>query len=149
MSVFKNYLFILIFLTVFFQIVSFSEDNDTALSPEYYLILNYADFGPQVVACDLLGFEWWQWESTGSSDPNQKYDIKVIVFKDVSLKIIKRHFPVIPEKEQDYRYVSYKDAVDYLKRAIEEDILEVVTSKLKDTKVRILKYFGADIESSL
>lgn len=101
-------------------------------------ILNYEDFGPQVVAHELIGMEWWQWQKHGDSRP-RKYDIKVVVYKNTPLATIKESYPVVPEKEQDYRYVPHDKAIKYLNTLIEEDVIPTLTSRLKSTRKNLLK----------
>ena len=106
------------------------------------LILQYDDFGPQAAAWELIGMQWWQWDSHGDSDPNTKYDIKVIVYRDIPLANIKKLYPVIKEKKQDYRYLEYAKAIDYLNDNIKENIIPEVTSTLQKTKHKIVLKLG-------
>lgn len=103
------------------------------------LILNYSDFGPQAAAHELIGFEWYQWESHGDSNPNTKYDVKVVVYRNTRLNKVKEMYPVIKGK-QDYRYVHYRDALEYCDRLIKEegDLLP----HLVHTRDKIIKGFG-------
>lgn len=50
------------------------------------LVLNYEDFGPQVIAYKLIGYEFYQWNHNGSSDPKEKDVIFVVVYRDIPLK---------------------------------------------------------------
>jgi hypothetical protein len=84
------------------------------------IIFQYSDFGPQVLAHELIGFEWYQWERDGHPDPNYVYDIKVVVYKDIRLEEVKKIYPVIKAKQQDYRYVEYKEALEYLDKHIRQ-----------------------------
>ena len=96
----------------------------------------YQDFGPPVIANELIGMDWWQWQSHGEPVP-QNYDIKVIVYQGIDLQILKKRYPVVPEKEKDFRYVSYDDAVQYLDKHIDDNVLEATTKTLKATRQRI------------
>ena len=49
-------------------------------APKQYLVFDYEDFGPQAMAYQTFGMQWWQWDSHGDSNPNTKYDIKIIVY---------------------------------------------------------------------
>ena len=104
------------------------------------LILDYNEFGPQVEAYELLGMQWWQWQPHGDSRP-RKYDIKVVVYKGIDLETVKEKFPVNQLQEQDYRYVKYSDALQYLDERIQEIDIPELTAKLKVTRVRIQDYF--------
>ncbi|MCI0505624.1 MAG: hypothetical protein L0Z73_05885 [Gammaproteobacteria bacterium] len=104
------------------------------------LVLDYEEFGPPAAAYKLIGNDWWQWLPHGDSRP-KKYDIKVVVFKDIDLDKVQRQFPIIEQNNQDYRYLKYNDALEYLDRNIEEDLLPEVTTKLKTTKQKLVQYF--------
>ena len=105
------------------------------------VVLDYNDFGPQAAAYELLGMEWWQWQSHGESRP-QAYNIKVVVYKDVTLDSVKQKYPVVQEQLKDYRYVSYNDAIQYLDDIIQENLMPELTTKLKQTKQTLLKEFA-------
>lgn len=105
------------------------------------IVLNYSDFGPQVIANEIIGMEWWQWQPHGESRP-AGYDIKVVVYQNLSLDEIKKTYPVKPEQEQDYRYLKYEKAINYLQDKINENVIEDVTTKLKVTRTRLLEKFN-------
>jgi len=84
------------------------------------LILNYDDFGPQAMAWKTIGMQWWQWDHHGDSDPNTKYDIKVVVYRNIPLEAVKERFPVVKEQKKDYRYLAYDKALEYLDKNIKE-----------------------------
>lgn len=81
------------------------------------IIFPYGAFGPQSAAYELIGMEWWQWESHGDSRPRD-YPIKVVVYWDQSLEQTKKKYPVDKTKEQDYRYVEYTVATAHLEKTI-------------------------------
>ena len=100
------------------------------------VMLDYSDFGPQVIASEIIGMEWWQWQSHGESRPMEDI-IKVVVYRDISLEKVKALYPVNPEKRKDYRYLEYKKAFDFLEEKIQENVIEKVTNKLKVTKTKL------------
>src|SRR6267378_3720349 len=104
------------------------------------IVLSYDDFGPQVMSYELIGKEWYQWNSQGPDDPNARDDIKVVVYRNVSVDEVRRKYPVI-EKQQDYRYLEYQPALDLLKK-YEEDPFWNEYNETKDraqkTKEKIL-----------
>jgi hypothetical protein len=108
--------------------------TDTGASES--VVLQYEDFGPPSAAFEILGQPWWQWQSHGDSRP-RKYDIKVVVYRNVELKDVQKTYPVDAEREQDYRYVAYAAALDYLDQLIAEDGVESVTATLKATREKI------------
>ena len=104
----KLYLIVLAIIFVF----SCSE-NDKQI-----LILSYEDFGPQAIAWETFGMQWWQWDNHGDSDPNVEYKIKVAIYRGIPLHKVKEKFPVVQEIEQDYRYIEYNAALRYLDKNI-------------------------------
>ena len=83
------------------------------------LLLPYSAFGPPTMSGKLLGVEWFQWLPHGDSRP-RKYDVKVIVYRDVSLLDVKNNYPVSSNLNIDYRYIHYSDAVIYFNDNITE-----------------------------
>ncbi len=77
------------------------------------VILPYSAFGPQAAAYELIGMEWWQWESHGDG-PGREYPIKVVVFWDQSEAEAAKSYPVNQEELQDFRYVEYSKAVGHM-----------------------------------
>ena len=105
------------------------------------LILDYGDFGPQAAAYKALGMEWWQWENHGDSNPRTSYDIKVVVYRNIPLLTVQRRYPVDKNRQRDYRYLAYPQALAYLDKQIAEDILPELTQKHKKTKAKIQNAF--------
>jgi len=105
------------------------------------VVLEYEDFGPQVIAYQLLGMYWWQWDNHGDSRPTE-YDIHVVVYKNINLHEISERYPVNQNLKQDYRYIKYNDALEYLYARINEDIEPAVTERLKRTLSTIQKKLG-------
>jgi hypothetical protein len=106
------------------------------------IILEYQDFGPQAVAYETIGMEWWQWDSHGASDPYYQYDIKVVVYRNVPLSNVQNVYPVIRESEQDYRYLPYTKAIAYLDNQIQEDLFPELTARLTKTRSLIVEKLG-------
>jgi len=38
-------------------------------SRQEVVLLDYNDFGPQIIAQEVISMEWWQWQDHGDSDP--------------------------------------------------------------------------------
>lgn len=97
-----------------------------------------------MLSYELIGNEWYQWNSQGPDDPKGMDDIKVVVYRDISLDKIKERYPVI-EGKQDYRYLDYAAALEHLKQFDEDpfwnDFLET-KEQMKQTKERILSALG-------
>jgi hypothetical protein len=83
-------------------------------------VLDYENFGIQAMAHELLGYQWYQWNSHGDPDPTATHDIKVVVYKDIQLSKVKEFYPVIRELEQDYRYVEFNRTINYFNRQFKE-----------------------------
>jgi hypothetical protein len=82
------------------------------------VFLECSDFGPQALAYQLIGFEWYQWDSQGYEDPNYRYNIRIVVYDDPrGLDRIKTQYPTVNGKT-DYRYVARSEAIAHLKRDI-------------------------------
>lgn len=105
------------------------------------VLFEYSDFGPQVIASEIIGKEWWQWQSHGESRPIE-YNIKVVVYRDISLEKVKAFYPVNPGKNKDYRYVEYQKTLNFLEEKIQENVIGKVTHKLKVTKTKLVNQFN-------
>jgi hypothetical protein len=105
------------------------------------LVLQYDDFGPPSAAYELIGMDWWQWQEHGEARP-KRYDIKVVVYRDLGLQQVRQAFPSNPSRELDYRYVDFGDAMPYLERMIAENTMEPITQRLTETRLRIIEALG-------
>jgi hypothetical protein len=102
------------------------------------LVLSYHELGPQVAVHELIGYEWYQWNNHGDSNPKRDYDVKVVVYRDIPLEKVKERYPVIVGK-QDYRYLDYEAAINYLNKMEGEPYLE----HLQKTKKKIVERLGS------
>ncbi len=120
----------------------------SSVEEKRYVALSYSDFGPPSLASELLGASWWQWQNHGDSRPRD-YDIQVVVYRDMNTDEISRLFPVDELKEQDYRYVEYLAAIDFLESNISEleqvddEVIQGVKDQLQDTKRVITEKLGS------
>jgi hypothetical protein len=104
-------------------------------------ILPYSAFGPQVAAYQLIGMQWWQWDSHGDGRDGE-YPIKVVVFWDQSREQTAKRHPVDQTRLQDFRYVEYSKAVEHLEATIkgfaeaklDASAMERALAKLKKRK---------------
>lgn len=118
------------------------------------MVLHYGRFGPQVFAYELIGFEWYQWNVSGHPDPGHIDDIWVVVYRDMGLEEVKRLYPVVKDLRQDYRYVHYDKALQYLDGYIKEfeedkksdpgseNFYDPMISDFRDTRRQIVKNLG-------
>lgn len=104
------------------------------------MVLWYGDFGPQVCAHEVLGMEWYQWNLTGSPNPDEFDPIQVVVYRDIELDVVKQLYPVVKELSQDYRYISYQEALNYLNKnmATFNDATSLL-SRFSETRHRIIE----------
>jgi hypothetical protein len=116
-------------------------------------VMRYSDFGPPSSSYELLGSEWYQWNSQGPDDPNGRDDVKIVIYRNVDLATVKRTYPVLKGKA-DYRYIEYSEAMGFLEKKIEElksdQDREPEYSKLKEalileyeqTRAKIIERLG-------
>ncbi|WLQ15957.1 hypothetical protein O5O45_08525 [Hahella aquimaris] len=112
-----------------------------------YLDMTYQDFGPPSLATDLLGSEWWQWQSHGDPRPRH-YDVHVIVYRNMTENDIRKHFPIDAATEKDYRYLPYSTAMTYLDTNItelasdNESVVQEIRERLIQTRKVIVQALG-------
>jgi hypothetical protein len=97
------------------------------------LVLDYADFGPQAMAYRVIGPKNHQWDPQ-TPIPFGAEGVRVVVYRNIELEEVKHHFPVNPERHQDYRYLHYADAVEYLDARIRQNLLKRITLRLERTR---------------
>jgi hypothetical protein len=101
-----------------FLIISCSSATPATKSTAAVLLLDYQDFGPQVIAHELIGMEWYQWNATG--DEKLRDPIVVVVYRAQDEKDVRKLYPVDRATKHDYRYVSQKAATDFLHSQIDD-----------------------------
>jgi hypothetical protein len=102
------------------------------------VVMDYSDFGPQVVAYDLIGYEWYQWNSQGPDNPSDFDKIFVVVYKDIGLAIIKKKYPVV-KPISDFRYVDFSAAMNFIdSKVIEWNQSKKAASKSNDESAIVL-----------
>ncbi len=117
-------------------------------------VMRYSDFGPPSSSYELLGAEWYQWNSQGPDDPNGRDDVKVVIYRNIDLPTVKRTYPIFKGKS-DYRYIEYSEAMDFLEKRIEElkadqdrvpeyrQLNEELISEYEHTKAKIVERLGS------
>jgi hypothetical protein len=101
------------------------------------VVLSYHELGPQAAAHGLIGYEWYQWNSHGDPDPSKDDDVKVVVYRGIPLEKVKEMYPVVAGR-QDYRYLAYEAAIDYLNQNEGEPYL----GHLRETRKKIVERLG-------
>lgn len=130
---FRSVLIMRIFLPIVIDLVC------TNLTWAESAVFDYNDFGPQVLAYETIGFQWYQWNSSGDSDPKKIDTIKVVVYWHEPLDGIKEKYPVDYKRNKDYRYLPFESAIKYLDYAI----VEIPDAKyLVETRDRLLRLKG-------
>lgn len=97
------------------------------------LVFDYADFGPQAMAYRVIGPKNHQWDPQ-TPIPFGAEGVRVVVYRDIGLEEVQQHFPVDPSRHQDYRYLAYADAMDYLDARIRQNLLKRITLRLEQTR---------------
>lgn len=110
-------------------------------SQQEVVLLDYNDFGPQIIAREVIGMEWWQWQDHGDPDPAAVYPVKVAVYRNIPLSEVKQRYPVEPEQKKDFRYLEYQNALRFLDEKITENVQESVTEQLKAARKKIILFF--------
>jgi hypothetical protein len=88
--------------------------------PGHSVVLSYQDFGPQAMAYELLGPEWWSWEPGGNYETSDEFDVRVVVYRGRSLAEVEARYPIV-KPISDYRYVKRTAALRYL----DDNLLEL------------------------
>lgn len=122
--------------------ISDTSVNNTSANAKT-LVMSYRDFGPQVIAHEIIGNDWWQWQTHGDSRPRE-YNIKVVVFENINLSSVANQYPVAPESAEDYRYLEYSRAMEYLQQHISQDLVPVTTKQLQQTKRVLENHFDGE-----
>lgn len=97
------------------------------------VVFDYADFGPQAMAYKVIGPKNHQWDPQVPI-PFGAEGVRVVVYRNIDLEIVKQHFPVDPQRHQDYRYLTYGEAMDYLDARIRQNLLKRITLRLEETR---------------
>ena len=103
------------------------------------LVFDYADFGPQAMAYRTIGPKNYQW------DPQTPIlfgaeGVRVVVYRNIRLEEVEQHFPLDPQRHQDYRYLAYADAMEYLDTRIRQNLLRRISQRLEQTRDRIREH---------
>ena len=106
------------------------------------LSLNYLAFGPQNTAFEVIGNQWWQWQEGPGDTPPSDFDIKVVVYRNVSVEELTERFPLIEAKRMDSRYLKFDDAIAYLDKQIAADTQPDITARLVASRLKLLGHFG-------
>jgi hypothetical protein len=114
--------------------------------PGRTLVLAYDDFGGDALARGLLGPGYWSWTECACYEPDDVFDVRVVVYRGVSRSHVAERYPTRKDVA-DYRYVERDAALTYLGEQLREtagdpDLVEVQLL-LIDTRARIVAALGA------
>lgn len=107
------------------------------------MILNYDDFGPQVLAYEHLGYARYQWNANG--DEHTRDNVKVVVYSGMTRRDVSRKYPIDRSRKRDFRYIEYTATVRYLRssqRELKRSGLNETARVLKRTEMRIRSGFA-------
>ncbi len=116
-------------------------------------VMKYSDFGPPSSSYELLGSEWYQWNSQGPDDPHAGDDVRVVIYRNIDLATVKKTYPVFAGKS-DYRYIEYSVATAFLEKQIDELKVdndqdpeyrrrkEQLISEYEQTRARVIERLG-------
>jgi hypothetical protein len=83
------------------------------------VLLCYEDFGPQALAYELLGVDWWAWNGGGNWEPGDSFDVRVVVYRPDARRRVREAYPSDPRRSLDNRLVAYAKAKRWLDSKIE------------------------------
>jgi len=135
-----------IFLGILLLVSGCSSNNS---SQGQMLVLPYSSFGPSSMSGSFLGEDWFQWDDFADSRP-RKYDINIVVYRNISLAEVQNKYPISKEKEIDFRCVTYSDSMTYFEKSI-SIVLDMhkegypegpYIGKLRATKKQIIEKLG-------
>ena len=99
------------------------------------LLLDYDDLGPDCAS--PVGSPWWQWAPGGSWEPDDTFDVRVVVHRGVPRVALAAAYPVIVNVS-DYRYLDEHAAI----AAIDEQLADLAgetDEPLVDLRLRLLR----------
>lgn len=76
--------------------------------------------------------------------------VSVVVYRDIPLSAVRNAYPIVEDKGQDFRYVSYAEAMDYLDATIQdaESFLPELSDELRQTRQNIIRMLGTPITAT-
>lgn len=134
-----------LFAVLFFLAASWAQAGSQTI------ILKYRDFGPPSLAWETIRMDWWQWDNHGDSDPRSRCNIYVVVYRGIPLDKVKGMYPVRKKINQDFRYLEYSKALEYLDKTIKElserkndevGTFEDLAQELRNTRKKIVDALG-------
>lgn len=109
--------------------------------PGRTLVLDHDDFGPQSMVHELLGFGWYAWSTPGCFEQDDRFDVRVVVYRG-DRAAIARAYPTV-RLRSDYRLLERDAALRFLAAEIagladeRDGILAELRGRLIMTRARI------------
>jgi hypothetical protein len=111
-------------------------------------LYKYEDFGPQALAGQLLGAEWYVFSDCACFEPGDRFDIRVVVYGGgMSAAAVRRRYPSGPALG-DYRVVRATEAIAFVREQLrdleswaDEDRIVSLEGTLRATRVRLEREF--------
>jgi hypothetical protein len=111
-------------------------------------LYEYGDFGPQAMAWQLLGMEWYVFSDCACFEPGDRFDVRVVVYGGgMSAATVRRRYPSGPALG-DYRVVRAVEAIAFVREQLrdleswaEEDRILSLEGTLRATRVRLEREF--------
>ena len=100
-----------------------------------YIVLEYNDFIAEQLAEELIGAHYWQWWESSIHSRPIKFDIKIVVYRNIRLDKIKELFPVNEKAEKDYRYVHYDKAIKWFDKTLNDFEKDIQRNLLDEDKL--------------
>lgn len=96
--------------------VSWAQNCKSAPLMIAYSLYELEDFGPASLSTEFTGVHYYDWNSSGSSDPGEAYQIYIVVYADGAERLARQEF--IDDKrlylERDFRFRSLKETFNYI-----------------------------------
>jgi len=134
-------------LAVVISIVGFliTLHNNRSYFPNTF-VMDYSAFKPESLSDALLG----QRDSRGVIDSNSETEVRVVIYRNIDLSRVKENYPTLNGR-YDYRFVQYREAVDFLESHIAElksaktaqkPGSQLLISECEQTRAQIIEKLG-------
>jgi hypothetical protein len=144
-EIYRQFMLAVLVVALAASLINCAQEKKLAVAPpKNTIVLKYQDFGPQIMSHELIGMEWYQWNSQGPDDPNARDDVKVVVYRNLPLDEVKKRYPVV-EQKQDYRYLGYQAALNLLNKYEANPFWNEypdTKEKMKQTREKVLEQLG-------
>jgi len=113
--------------------------------PGRMIVLDYDDFGPQAMAHELLGLDCYSFGDCCCSEPDDEFDVRVVVHDGASEAAARARYPTGPDRG-DYRIIDVAAARRFVDAQLAdlatwppEDRLPALEATLRATRERLAR----------